>query len=259
MDIITSRHNPLIVETAKLRDKKYRDAARLFPADGRKLFREAAAAIPDAIQRVFVTPEFYEENKNELLNFNVTVVSTPIFEKISPESSPEGVVCVLRYIDFFHNYITIYNASQKGERIFAAHEVRDPGNLGTIIRTAFAFGYDRLLLSDCADIYNPKTVRAAMGALFRMKITICTDMAGSLDALRREGRMVYAAALDRDARPLDTMPPDPDAVYLVGNEGHGLPDSLIAHTDGTVFIPIAAESESLNAAIAAAVLLWHNR
>lgn len=258
---ITSRANPLIVETAKLHEKKYRDAAREFLLEGRKLFLEAIAAHV-TLNYVFVTASYYEQYKSELLNLNVRILSEAVFAKISTENAPQGIVCRAKHIDFLHEITTIYNIDchegKRPTRLFALYEVRDPGNLGTVIRTANALGIDTLLLGGCADLYHPRTVRAAMGGLFRQRIVVCEDLAESLRRLRTAGWRTMAAALDRTAIGLREVPPSSALCFVVGNEGHGLPAEIIAACGETVFIPISDRAESLNASVAAAILLWHS-
>ncbi len=140
--------------------------------------------------------------------------------------------------------------------MFAVSEVRDPGNLGTIVRTAAAFGCGRVLLGGCADIYNPKTVRASMGALFKVRLDLTDDMPGMLASVRKHGRRALAAALSDDALELGTEPLAETDVIVVGNEGHGLSPEIIAAADRVIRIPMAPGTESLNAAGAAAVLMW---
>ena len=258
MEFITSRTNPRVIGVGKLRDKKYRDISGEFILDGKKLFLEAIRC-GVVLTGIYVTEEFLEKNREILKKYDVIAVSDGVFAKMSAENAPEGIICTAKYIDFLHKFATIYNIDPADRSFFAAYEIRDPGNLGTIIRTANAFGIDRLLLSGCADIYNPKTVRAAMGGLFRQKITVCSDLCGTVSALRQNGTAVYAAALDRDAVRLDALPESGNFCFAVGNEGHGLPQEIIAQCDGTVFIPMAENTESLNAAAAAAVLMWHGR
>ena len=144
--------------------------------------------------------------------------------------------------------------------------VRDPLNVGAIIRSAAALGVEHLILSDdCADIYHPRTLRAAMGPLFSMPITRVKDLPGSITALRAEGRRVYAAALDDTALSLGS--PEWTAEQgrnkdgaapcaVIGNEGHGLSEAVIAACDRSVYIPMEAGTESLNAGVAAALLMW---
>jgi TrmH family RNA methyltransferase len=134
--------------------------------------------------------------------------------------------------------------------------VRDPGNLGTIIRSAKAFGVKNLVLSsDCADLYNPRTIRAAMGTLFTQNVYMAEDLIGVIGSLRARGR-VYAAALCEDAVRLGEVRFGENDAALVGNEGHGLSQEALAACTDTLYIPMAAGVESLNAGIAASVILW---
>ncbi|MHB1155163.1 MAG: TrmH family RNA methyltransferase [Eubacteriales bacterium] len=261
MEFISSRQNPLIIETSKLNQKKFRDSAGLFLFEGRKLFIEAKTAAID-IQYVFVTNNYYELYVNELLNYTVYVLSDGCFEKISCEKSPEGIICAAKHIDFLHFYIRIYNIHElflnnKKLRLFLAAGIQDPGNLGTIIRTAYALGVDCLITdSECADLYNAKTIRASMGALFRQYIAISDDMINTVRYLKTIGYTVYSAAPDRSALRLDNLVISHQTCFLVGNEGHGLDDSLIAESSGCVVIPMEQDAESLNASIAAGILMW---
>jgi len=256
---ITSRSNPLIIETAKLQDKKHRRQTGMFFFEGRKLFLDARqAGIP--LENVFVTQEYLEQYRHELADCPVVALPEAVFEKISTEKSPQGIICTAKHLDFLHKTITIYNNedfdANAGRLLISG--MQDPGNLGTVIRAACALGADELILdSACADLYNPKTVRAAMGALFRQKITVCPDMADMAAQLRRLGCQVYAAALGRDSVRLDRLTVNRNTCFIIGNEGHGLSEDVIAASTGSVIIPMRPGSESLNAASAASILLWH--
>jgi len=254
-EIITSRQNPLIVKLSGLLDRKRRDKAGIFLLEGRKLFLEAIASGVN-LEYVIVTEKYYEQYKSELLNYNIKVVSESVYDKISPEKAPEGIICAALYLDNLQKFTTIYNID-KNEKAFIAAGIQNPGNLGAIIRTCRAFGYDVLILDNsCADIYNIKTVRAAMGALFGQRIEICSDLTGTVDALSKAGKKVYSAALNRNAEKLPNLKIDSDTIFMVGNEGHGLSDELIEASFGSVFIPISENSESLNASLAAAILMY---
>lgn len=273
---LTSRRNPAVIRAAALAaDRKYRDAQREFLIEGRKLFAEAVGA------GVVITAVFLREDVAAdyapLLAEKFTKGAKPrifacpdtVFSKISTEKSPEGIICTAKYLDKAHKFITIYNITGEeapkrlAQRRFMLCSVRDPGNLGTVIRTASAFGTDELILSDCADIYHPRTVRAAMGALFRQRITVVADALSAVASLRAEGFTVLAAALKPGALPLPEVIAEAEEkggtgklVFAVGNEGHGLSDEFIAACSGAVVIPMAPGSESLNAAVAAAVLMY---
>ena len=265
---ISSRQNPLVVAIGKLNDKKHRDREGRFRFDGFKLFAEALqAGLP--VEYVFFLPRMRERVLAALNGPGVAFggeaieVSEGVFDKLSDEKSPDGVICVSKYIDKLHKVATINNIipcfvkENPSARVLVLESVRDAGNVGTILRCASAFGVDGVVLSsDCADIYNPKTVRAAMGALFRLPVWVTPDVGETVQALRQMGRRVWATALDRDAVQLGSFSLSPTDCFVIGNEGHGLTDSLKGACTGSVFIPIAPHSESLNAAIAASLCLW---
>jgi len=267
---ITGRTNPLIVRIASLHEKKYRDRERMFLLEGSKLLVETLqSGITPAY--IFTTErmlpfclEALGIQKEEEAPAHLICLSEGAFEKISTEKAPQGVICVVDYLDKRHFFGTINKgnlSSLASGRLFALCSIRDPGNLGTIIRTAHAFGIDALLLSaDCADLYNPRTVRSAMGTLLRQQIYVVNDLPDTLRLLAEEqGREVLGAMLDESARSLDECRVDKNTVFVVGNEGHGIDAATAAACTGSVIIPMAPESaESLNAAIAAAILLWRS-
>ena len=257
MDIITSRSNAMITDAVKLRQKKFRDERSMFVFEGRKLLIDAAAANIE-LYRVFFTEQNKEFISSLHLNCETFQVSDAVYDKLTEENSPSGIFCVALYLD----RIKILRKIDKDDNIsrpFAAVSIRDPGNLGTLIRTANAFSVGTLILSsDCADVYNTKTVRASMGALFRQNIIIYeNDDITSLPAsLKDIGYSVYAAALHKDAVSLNTLKVDRLTCFFVGNEGHGLPDELISNCSGCVYIPMNERAESLNVASASSVLMW---
>ncbi|MBQ0102221.1 MAG: RNA methyltransferase [Firmicutes bacterium] len=157
-----------------------------------------------------------------------------------------------------HILYKIYNVEKEDAKPkLILSSLRDPGNVGTVIRTANAFGIGELILSDdCADIYNPRTVRAAMGALFRQRISVVSDLCQCVENLKASGRKVYAAMLDRDAVSLSSLHCDAGTCFIVGNEGHGISEEVLAASSGSVFIPMEKDTESLNAATAASVFMW---
>ena len=270
-EVITSRQNASVVAACKLSEKKYRDASKSFRIDGIKLFEEAVVSNAD-IETVFIRQSSMErlldragKHFDGISEDRIKILADGVFDKITEEKSPEGIICVVKHIDKFHKIATINNRSDFEStplivaegKIFAVESVRDPGNLGTIIRTAAAFGVDCLLISaDCADIYNLRTVRAAMGALFRQSIVRVNDLPGALKVLSESGRTVYAATLGKEAVLLgDKMLSSKDCI-VVGNEGHGLSDETIEACDHNILIPMAVGAESLNAAVAASVCMW---
>ena len=267
-EILSSRNNPLIKWVASLSDKKERAASRSFFAEGEKLLFEAIRnSLP--ITHILVC----EEKKDKLLpgiekaldDFSgsepeVVLISLSAFEKISTEKAPEGVITVIKYLDFFSNLDIIYKEEffiPKNERAIALCSVRDPGNLGSVIRSAVAFGVDHIIISsDSADIYNPKTVRSAMGNLFAVKVTVVSDLGAFVNAARESGRRVFAAELTEDAKSLSDLDLVSTDIFMIGNEGHGIPKEVSRLCDGSIYIPISPKTESLNASVAAAIFMW---
>ena len=136
--------------------------------------------------------------------------------------------------------------------------IRDPGNVGTIIRSAAAFGFDGVLLSGgCADVYNRKTIRAAMGNLFRIKTYVTESPEDTVRFLRSRGRRVLCAELRPSSVSMNDIEFKASDVAVVGNEGTGIPESVSALCDGSFFIPISPRVESLNVASAASVIAYH--
>ena len=249
---ITSRQNPLIVRLSKLSDKKHRDEEGLFRIDGVKLYDEAVRSHID-IRYVFIKAGM--DGIAADTGAEIFEVTDEVLSKLTDEKAPQGIVA------FAEKFLTL-PVPAKLPRTFRAlmlSSVRDPGNLGTIIRTAYAFGVDRVFISpDCADIYSPKVIRAAMGTIFRQNITV-SDELETTQTLKKAGCTVFAAALRPDALEVGAFALPERVCFAVGNEGHGLSDELIEAATGTVIIPMTEGCESLNAAGAAGILSWEMR
>ena len=267
-EIITSRSNPRVKWAASLASKKGRDEARAFIAEGEKLSFEAMeGGLP--ITHVFIAESKKDrllEKVRALLNAEiyrdteVVIVADGAFEKISTEKAPQGIITVIKYLDFFREIGIIYKDEfflGANERVIMLASVRDPGNLGAVIRSAVAFGVDHVILTaDSADLYNPKTVRSAMGSLFRVKATVVSNFKSAVSALQGMGRRVVAAELSDRAVSISEAHLLPTDAVIIGNEGHGIPVELSSVCDGSVYIPISHKTESLNASVAAAVFMW---
>lgn len=267
-DIISSRSNPTVKWAASLLTKKGREEEKAFVIEGKKLVFEAAEiGLP-------ITHVFVEESRRQEYEFRiksafsqenyddckVIFLSSGVFEKISSEKSPEGIISVVKYLDFFRELDIIYNEdffASELERVIFLSSVRDPGNLGAIIRSAVAFGFERIVLSaDTADVYNPKTIRSAMGGLFKVKIDYVHSLSDAINAAKKNGRRVFAAELSPSAKSVLDFELKNTDIFVIGNEGHGIAPEVSAVCDGSVYIPISKNTESLNAAVAASILLW---
>ncbi len=259
--MITSRSNRLITGTAALKEKKYRDRSRRFMLEGEKLFLEAMSSGAE-LTNVFCTPDKAEFCRRAGAPEEIIVeVSDDVLSKLSTEKAPQGIICVSKYIDKFHNINKIYSKEDfpcdSAKRCILLSSLRDPGNLGTIIRTALAFGIDEILMSpDCADIYNLRTVRASMGAVFRQRISVCASLEQAVCVMRECGYDIYAAMLDKSAKTLTDIDITDRTAFIIGNEGHGISEEIAGVAGGKVYIPMETGAESLNAAIAASVFMW---
>ena len=267
-EIITSRNNHFVKWVASLADKKKRKEHGYFMAEGVKLTKEAFEAglpidyciISENKKDASASFLFDYQNDNRFKNCKVITVSENVFEKISTEKAPQGVISVIKHLDFFRDMDIIYKEEfflKPEEKAIFLFSVRDPSNLGAVIRSSVAFGTDHVILSkDCADIYNPKTVRSAMGSLFRVKVTTVNDVPSFIKAAQESSRRVFAAELSDGAMSLAQINLKPDDIVMIGNEGHGIEPEISSLCDGSVYIPISKKTESLNASVAAAIFMW---
>ena len=248
METITSRKNPLCTHFRKLAaSRAYREETGEFLCDSPKLLQEAD--LWGATVRTVLFTEGTRLPPFADAGTRLVQVSESVMEAVSPMQTPQGVVfsCLMGGDE--------PPARLEPGRYLLLEGVQDPGTVGTILRTADAFDASGLfLLEGCADLYNPKTVRAAMGVHFRRPVWRCgLEQAAAL--VKNAGLPLYGAALredTRDVRQVDLR----RAAVLVGSEGRGLSPAALAACDLTVKIPMSEHCESLNAAVAAAVLLW---
>ena len=266
-DRITARKNPIVIRAASLADKKGREEHGVFMAEGVKLFIEATKArlpiesvLVEESKADIIFPILEKELSNEIYDKTVIyTLSEGCFEKISTEKAPQGVIVIIKHLDFFKSCTKIIEESflkENKKTSIILSSMRDPGNLGAVIRSAVAFGVEQIILSDdCADIYNPKTVRSAMGSLFKVNILISDDLSRTVCALQKSERRVFAAELRENALSLNDIKLNKSDIMIIGNEGHGIPQELSAVCDGSVYIPISDKAESLNAAVAAAIFI----
>jgi len=233
---------------------------RLFLADGPKAVEGALGA--GVVEEIFATGTAVEQYAEVLGDAAVTLVEPRAIELLSDSVTPAGLVAVCRFLDVEWSVLAGREVSSGGSsghlgpRLIAiCADIRDPGNAGTVIRTADAAGADAVVLAgDAVDLYNPKTIRASVGSAFHLPIVIERDPALAVQQAREAGLTVLAA--DMDGEPLfDSELAGPTA-WLFGNEAWGLPEPLRAAADQTVSIPIYGRAESLNLSTAAAVCLY---
>ena len=208
---------------AKLKQKKYREAERLFLVEGQTLVEEAPA-LPEHL-----------------------LTDPGAVKRLSTLTAPTGPIAVFPFLD-----VPAGALLEKSDRIILLHGVQDPGNVGTIVRTAHAFGAGVVLSTGTADLYNPKTVRATMGSIFRAPIAREVQSLAFLKEARASGFSTTAAVPQGGERPFPLHAEKP--VLVVGAEGGGLPEEVVSACQKTVTIPALAAS--LNAAVAASILLY---
>ena len=181
-------------------------------------------------------------------------ITGEIAGKMSDTNSPQGIFCVCPALDKWLDLDTI----GKDGSFAALENVRDPSNLGAVFRTAEALGLSGLILSEgCCDVYSPKVLRASMGAVFRLPVMLVKgDFAAALRALSQKGFRTLAAVPDADAKPVTQIGDFRGAVAVIGNEGNGLSEGCKAVCDEKITIPMKGRAESLNAAMAAGILMW---
>ena len=260
---IKSKTNSTIVKIAKLSEKKYRKQEELFVCNGIKLFNEAIA-FDAKIEYIILknSVKFEEEIIDKIKektkeNVAILCVSDVVFDKISEEQAPQGIITICKFHKEKHTFSTIVKNVNLNEKIIILEAIRDPGNIGTIIRNAAAFGIEKLILSsDCVDIYSSKVVRAAMGAIFKVGVVIVEDLQATIKNLKENGRRVYAATLEKNSLVLGKDSLTKRDIVVIGNEGHGISKEIIDCCDNSIFIPMNDNTESLNAAIAATIFMW---
>lgn len=247
VETIASRQNALMTHLRKLASSRaYREESGEYICDGAKLLEEALKWRAPLRAAVFTDDAAIPPLPGDV---RVVRVSADLMRSISPTETPQGALFTVALPR------TAPPEALTGTRYLVLDGVQDPGNVGTILRAADAFDCDGVfLVNACADLYNPKTVRATMGAVFRQSAWSCAPAALAA-LLRASGLPLCGAALRDDAVSL----PEADlsrAAVAIGSEGRGLSAEVLALCDKTIRIPMSPRCESLNAAIAAAIALW---
>ena len=243
-EVITSRQNKTVKYIRALsRERELRRERREFVCDGEKLLREAIAEKTQIVTALF-SAEKYSESP-EIPGAEVFRVSQDVLDSITTLKSAQEVIFTCRMKE---------NEKKTLSRIILLDRLQDTGNLGTIIRTADALGIDAVFEDGCADIYNPKTVRAAMGSLFRVPV-ISADFTELIPELRGRGMKIYASELYGEVKSVTDVELS-DAGVVIGNEGNGVRREVSALCDASIIIPMRGEAESLNASVAAAIFMY---
>jgi TrmH family RNA methyltransferase len=225
---------------------------KAFVIEGARLFADTPE---DFLLETFVTKEYFEgaeEKIRDRIRRKGGVLVTPeLLKKMSDTQTPQGVAAIVRMPEW-----TMEDLLSGNPLILVLENIQDPGNLGTMVRTAEAAGASGILMSrDTVDLFNPKTVRSTMSGIFRVPALISEDLAASLDLLKKRGVTSFAAHLGGEAA-YDRLSYTGPSAFLIGNEGKGLTEELSEKADQKLLIPMHGRIESLNAAMAAGILLY---
>lgn len=255
MEKITGKNNDLIKNVKKLlSSSKQRREQSLFVLEGARLVFDVLNSFYKV--KYFLVTEFayekYMEQSDEMVNVSeeAYIISSELAEKLSDTKSTQGifaVCCMNRDNDF---------KLSDNSKMIALDNVQDPGNLGTIIRTAEALGIDSVIVGGGCDIYNPKVLRASMGSILRMNIVQTEDLISKLNALKANNISIYGTSPSISAKPITEIDFSSGSVCVIGNEANGISDEVKALCNSLVTIKMLGRAESLNASVAAAITMW---
>ena len=253
--MITSTSNAQIKELAKLQKKsRLRDEKGIFLVEGPRMTEEIPA---ERIEKVYASESFAKKNKefSEKLQAPVELLTDTVFAYVSDTKTPQGILAIVKRLNYTMNDL-MQVKNQKAPHLVVLDNLQDPGNLGTILRAGEAAGVTGVIMShDCVDIYNPKVIRSTMGAVFRMPFFYVKDLPAAVKSLSSQGIRTYAAHLN-GKNVYDEEDYTEGCAFLIGNEGNGLRDEVSECADCLIRIPMCGKAESLNAAVAAAVLMF---
>ena len=245
---------------AKLAKKQRRQEARLFLVEGPQAAREALAFRPELMEDVFLTPSARERNPDlvelaQRSGVELTLASEGVIENMADTVTPQGVVAVARYLEVSLDQVM----GEKPTHLVLLHQVKDPGNVGNIIRTADAAGVDAVVVThESVDVFNPKVVRASTGSLFHIPVVSGVELGPTIQVLADAGVTVLAA--DAEGENLGQLRARGGLMaplcWLLGNEAHGLSEEDESLADQVVSVPMFGQAESLSLQTAAAICIY---
>lgn len=255
MQVITSTSNPRVKQLVQWKKKrKSRDEDGIFLVEGIRMFREVPV---NRLREIYMAESFYKKAEGDICRLTEQagirpeILSDTVFSHVSDTKSPQGILCVVEQMRYERQDLL-----RGCPHLLVLDRLQDPGNVGTILRTAEGAGVTGILMDrECADIYNPKTIRSTMGSIYRMPFYMAEDLGREILFLKEQGICTYAAHLEGSVD-YDTVNYRKPCAFLIGNEGNGLRVEIAALADTYIKIPMEGQVESLNAAIASAVLMF---
>lgn len=254
---LTGSQNPLIKEVRALKSKNNRDEKGLYFIEGTRFIEEALKENIE-IRYVVVSETFSSSGVSEMLLHKIDeaalscyVVPDSLFVSISDTKSPQGVLAVLRL-----ERLQLEDAALSGETMLILDTIKDPGNMGAMIRTADAAGCSAVIVPDgCVDVFNPKVLRSTMGSIFHVAVYHCRAIADAMTAAKKNGFMLFASHLEGSQNIYETNLTGQTAL-IVGSEAEGIGTEAVKNADVLIRIPMEGSAESLNASVAAGVILF---
>lgn len=237
-----------------IKKKKARDAEKVYLVEGIRMFREVPR---EDLLEVYASESFYKKEEAvirkvlEGASVREELLTDSVYAYVSDTKTPQGILCIVKQKEY-----KLGDLLGKKKHLMVLEHLQDPGNLGTIFRTAEAAGVTGILMDKgCVDIYNPKTIRSTMGAIYRVPFLYTEDLHASMKNLQDQGIKIYAAHLE-DSLDYDVPDYREPTAFLIGNEGNGLTRETADLADQYIKIPMQGQVESLNAAVAATVLMF---
>jgi len=254
MQLITSKDNEIIKHIKKLADKKYRDQNNCYIIEGIKLVEEAIQEEAQ-IEKIIICEESTktaEISKNlmyEIAKYDCIYVTDKIFKTISQVMNPQGIMAIIKKNK--ERPIIKYDE----DVIVALDDIQDPGNLGTILRTVDSIGLKQLIVSKgTADVFNPKVVRSSMGAIFRVEVIEVENLKETIEMMKRNNYELVVTSLQTESSIYDVD--YNKKIIVIGNEANGVSPEIQNIADKKIKIPMLGKTESLNASVATAIILY---
>ena len=253
--VISSKDNELVKHIKKLKEKKYRDEYGEFIVEGFKMIEEAIEE-KVKIKKIIICDDCRQNCSlpqnlmYEVAKFDCVYVTEKVFNNITNVVNHQGIMAIVDKKD-----IENAKVDYSQDNFLILNDVQDPGNIGTILRTADSLNINQIIVSNkTADVYNPKVVRSTMGAIFRVKVIMVDDLKKEIKNMQNNGIKVYSTDLNTDES-IYTISYDRAAI-VIGNEANGVDRDIINISDGRIKIPMLGKTESLNAAVATSIILY---
>lgn len=242
---IDSAQNEYIKKLSKLKQRKYREETGLFIVEGERSCRDAINS-SFLIESVVMSESFFDKAKDFGFE-NLIIVKDKIFASLSDTKTPQGILAVLKMPEV--------KEFKSGHYIFC-DEIQDPGNAGTILRSADAFGFSGVIFSKgSVDVFSPKVIRSTMGSIFHIDLWQNCEK-NILEELKSKGFKISASALSGESVTSKNMKVEKNHIFVIGNEGAGVSDEILDIADEIVYIKMQGKAESLNAGVAASILMY---